>query len=648
MQHLHHRLHHFFRHAVLAVTVGTVMAALVSVGLVGAAGLANASDVMSRQTAGSTSNHLIEFDTPTGAAEGTTITVEFAAEFDTASITENDVDVEDDGVDLTTAPDCSGPEMASVVMAGDVLTITICPGDGGAIAAGSVVTVGIGTNATASGTGTNQIVNPGTAGSYALIFDGTFGDNRHISVQIVSSDQVTISAHVTAVPGGGVQGNPCDWDHTAPNIFNIGVEQIAQTSAKVIWDTDESSTSEVDYGKTASYELGTKTQPGLVGSHVVTLTGLTMGTTYHFRVRSTDDCDNEAVSDDQTFTTTGPLMLSDVQVINVTQTSATVIWYTNKAADSLVEYGLFEIYTDSEYGSALVTDHSVGLTGLSPDTLYHYRVVSETATEYAESADDTFMTLPLAAPPSVSDFQAEPGPGPIEITLTWTNSDAADFEGVAIYRRDDDWPTGSGDGVFIYDGDDETTVDTDVLEGVRYYYCAYSYNDAGLFSSGACDDAMIPVTISLILQAQPEKRWLRQGNWHTDFDLGIRELDFNSPFYEVTVLTNDEAGEATVDIFDVPFGTYDFSGKGLSHLGKMIYDLPFVEDNTLADFTFGYTFDLLAGDTDPTRDDFVNSLDISSLIKDLNIDNEVSDLNQDSLVNSLDINILLTNLNVLG
>ena len=135
-----------------------------------------ANDFPTTLQAGSSANHRVVFTTVSGVAQGQTITIEFASAFDTSTIIEDDVDVADDGVDLTTAATCAGTEQTSVAMAADILTITICAGDGGAITAGSSIAVEIGTNATSSGTGANRIINPSSSRTAYLSIAGTFGD----------------------------------------------------------------------------------------------------------------------------------------------------------------------------------------------------------------------------------------------------------------------------------------------------------------------------------------------------------------------------------------------------------------------------------------------------------------------------------------
>ena len=118
-----------------------------------------------------TSNHKFTITISEPVEEGETLTIIFPSAFDMSSIVENDVDIADDSTDLTTASDCTGTDQASVTVTSDIVTITICAGDGGAIASGSVVIIEIGTNASASGGGTNKITNPTTAGTYFIGID---------------------------------------------------------------------------------------------------------------------------------------------------------------------------------------------------------------------------------------------------------------------------------------------------------------------------------------------------------------------------------------------------------------------------------------------------------------------------------------------
>lgn len=192
------------------LTMVAVIAATLSMNTSKAASVGVIDLLLTNQNISVASNQTISFYNQSVVAEGNTIILTFAAAFDTSTITEDDVDVEDDGVDLTTAADCSGTEQASVAMASDVLTITICAGDGGAIAGSSRIDVKIGTNATASGTGVNQIINPSTVGTYTVALTGTFGDTGSANVVIIAPASVTITATVDPIITFSINNTVCN------------------------------------------------------------------------------------------------------------------------------------------------------------------------------------------------------------------------------------------------------------------------------------------------------------------------------------------------------------------------------------------------------------------------------------------------------
>ena len=94
-------------------------------------------------------------------------------------------------------------------------------------------------------------------------------------------------------------------DETPPVISNVNVAPAAQ-SATVTWNTNESASSEVDYGLTAALELGAVTDPTLVTTHAINLAGLTAETTYSYEVTSTDGSNNTTTTAITTCTTPAP------------------------------------------------------------------------------------------------------------------------------------------------------------------------------------------------------------------------------------------------------------------------------------------------------------------------------------------------------
>jgi len=70
--------------------------------------------------------------------------------------------------------------------------------------------------------------------------------------------------------------------------------------------------------------------------------------------------------------TQGPI-ISNIRVVNITSSTAMVLWDTDEPATTAFYYGLTTGYTGGFIGDGtLVTSHSVSLTNLTPETLYHF------------------------------------------------------------------------------------------------------------------------------------------------------------------------------------------------------------------------------------------------------------------------------------
>ncbi|MEK7600082.1 MAG: redoxin domain-containing protein [Patescibacteria group bacterium] len=102
-----------------------------------------------------------------------------------------------------------------------------------------------------------------------------------------------------------------------------------------------------------------------------------------------------ACSGNTDVTTSGAtIAVSNVNLSAPTDNSVHVTWNTTIPGTSQIEYG-----TTASYGkttaldSSMVTSHSATITGLSPSTAYHYKVLSSDAEGNTVSSDDgTFIT----------------------------------------------------------------------------------------------------------------------------------------------------------------------------------------------------------------------------------------------------------------
>ena len=98
-------------------------------------------------------------------------------------------------------------------------------------------------------------------------------------------------------------------------------------------------------------------------------------------------------------------VIGSVAASGMTDATATIAWVTDEPADSQVEYG-----TSTAYGNLTplspfrATSHALVVPGLSPVTVYHYRVISsDAAGNRAVSGDSTFTTTVVdTTPPAIA------------------------------------------------------------------------------------------------------------------------------------------------------------------------------------------------------------------------------------------------------
>jgi len=142
-------------------------------------------------------------------------------------------------------------------------------------------------------------------GSQSMTITGNFG----FDLTGVSSN-TTYHFRVKVVADGAVYGDDVVFttvrgdDITAPAILTVRASDISFSSVTIEWTTNEPATGQVEYGLTEEYGSIATTDTGLLNNHSVELTGLEAGKTYHYRVISRDVSNNQAVSADETFTTT--------------------------------------------------------------------------------------------------------------------------------------------------------------------------------------------------------------------------------------------------------------------------------------------------------------------------------------------------------
>lgn len=191
-------------------------------------------------------------------------------------------------------------------------------------------------------------------------------------------------------------------DITAPEIGEVQIDSVTDSTATITWRTDEPSSAQIDFGPHRQLTRTATGEPGLRLQHQIQLTGLDAATTYFFRIRSRDAAGNLAIQADLFFSTSGsdtrPPQLLDLRFDALSTTSATISWRTDEPALARVAFG-----SDSSRAQTLPIDssysveHTARLTGLRPGTTYYLRTDAVDRAGNIASLDTTFRTAEMPA-----------------------------------------------------------------------------------------------------------------------------------------------------------------------------------------------------------------------------------------------------------
>jgi hypothetical protein len=254
-------------------------------------------------------------------------------------------------------------------------------------------------------------------------------------------------------------------DGVPPKFSNIQITAPNATTTIITWETDEDADSQVDFGLNKNYGVVRDPFPNKK-KHKITLDDLEPSTIYHLRIGSADAGGNQALSGDYLITTKGVVNIKDINniapdervvveravlAIRKLKTPAgfkVVADELNEAAQNIIEppritgtpsvdgkevgsdYAVVSWTTDQDSGSVVryardidykpgsdrpyTTEagdanertqiHSVRVVGLTPGTLYHFQVASESGDGLVgESGDGTFTTK--AQLPNILSFR---------------------------------------------------------------------------------------------------------------------------------------------------------------------------------------------------------------------------------------------------
>lgn len=171
-------------------------------------------------------------------------------------------------------------------------------------------------------------------------------------------------------------------------------------TVKLKWTTDIPAQGLLKYGLTTDYNkfIGAnelKTTQEITLKTDGETPDIEKGNEYHFQIETyTNPKYTQKTSDDKTFLY-GNKEITDIQVSEITTTTAKISWKTGLESTGQVNYGLTTDYGKTTELTTAGTSHSIILTDLTKGSTYHFRIIvryPDNLDELVLSTDQTFET----------------------------------------------------------------------------------------------------------------------------------------------------------------------------------------------------------------------------------------------------------------
>lgn len=132
-----------------------------------------------------------------------------------------------------------------------------------------------------------------------------------------------------------------------------------------------------------------------------------------------------------------PNRIDNIKVVSTTSTSATITWNTYKKVISNIDYGTTRSYGSLYREQRADTSHSATLIGLSPETLYHFRVqYIDAEAESHYSYDYSFKTIQGDSPSAPLSISVASFSHLEVVRVEWAPATSPSVISYNIFRRE--------------------------------------------------------------------------------------------------------------------------------------------------------------------------------------------------------------------
>lgn len=262
-------------------------------------------------------------------------------------------------------------------------------------------------------------------------------------------------------------------------------------------------------------------------------------------------------------------------------TNAFISWDSSVGTISTLRWGSTgDVKEGTIVSTIFEMKHNVEILNLKPGTIYYFTIESRDSLGFTNLNQPTpFVTKILEDtvlpenPTNIKTSVNKKG-----ITLIWVNPTQKDFSFVRIMRHEDFFHGNPFSGKLVYEGNEESFLDINVISGKKYFYTLFSKNLDGRFSSGVATSARAFFEKEIKKETLPIEKKIIKGK--TLFKFAIHQYG-----KEIKLFNNTETlelnGEESIiiDTASVIDSSYYVSVKNSNQEEIGIYTFLFNKDN---------------------------------------------------------------------